>query len=113
MSKIPLCDSCQFYSSNNPHLVCAVHPQGVSGDNCLDYRLKSDYIFEEQWCPEGYTYYNGELIKLPEKKLTQTQQFWVLENHPLFTGFCRECGYEFPKNPQNWDCPECGWSYEQ
>jgi hypothetical protein len=96
-----LCDSCQFYS-NNPNLVCAVHPGGVSGDKCLDYRPDVDYIFEEQWHPPGYCYYNGELIKLPEKKLTQTQQLWLLENHPCFTGVCRECGYVFPKNPQNW-----------
>ncbi len=44
MPKIKQCDSCQFYS-NNPHLVCAVHPQGVDTHTCIDYRLNPDYIF--------------------------------------------------------------------
>ena len=62
--------------------------------------------------PPGHIYYNGELIKLPEKRLTKEQQLWLVETHPRFTGVCRECGYQFPGHPPSWDCPECGWSYE-
>jgi hypothetical protein len=44
--KIHLCDSCQFYS-HDPHLVCAIHPDGVDGNNCLDYRKREDFLKEE------------------------------------------------------------------
>lgn len=70
MPKIKQCDRCQFYA-NNPHLVCAIHPGGVETDTCLDYRLNVDYIFNEQWCPDGYVYYDDELIKLPENGVWQ------------------------------------------
>jgi hypothetical protein len=32
------CDRCQFYSGN-PHLLCAVHPQGPPAKSCPDFRL--------------------------------------------------------------------------
>ncbi len=106
--KIPQCDSCQFYS-NNPHLVCAIHPDGVTSMICMDYRRNPDYIEPELWCPEGYTYYDGELIKLPERK-SKELQLWILEHHPCFTGRCPECGYEYNQRLEEyWDCPSCGW----
>lgn len=35
--KLPECDRCLFYTSD-PHLLCAVHPGGVSEEPCLDFR---------------------------------------------------------------------------
>jgi hypothetical protein len=32
------CEHCHFYSGN-PHLVCAVHPQGSTTPGCPDFRL--------------------------------------------------------------------------
>ena len=106
MAKIDKCDRCRFYG-HNPHLVCALHPSGVTKD-CADYQLDPTYEEEEQWCPEGYTYYNGELIKLPENKPSQIEQLWLLNNHPCFTGQCNRCGYHFPAHSRSWNCPECG-----
>ncbi len=37
MPKIKECDRCLLYA-HNPHLVCTVHPDGVDGDSCLDFR---------------------------------------------------------------------------
>jgi hypothetical protein len=109
MPKIPLCNSCQFYS-NAIYFTCAIHPDGVAGNYCLDYRRNLEYIEPEQWVPQGYTYYNGELIKLPENKPSQELQLWLLDHHPCFTGHCPECGYEFTERlPEYWDCPNCGW----
>jgi hypothetical protein len=87
--------------------------QQVEGDrNCNESftiyeRLDSD---EEQWEPEGATYYNGELILQPKKK-TREEQLWLLDNHPLFTSVCPQCGACFERDYQarvHWDC-ECGW----
>ena len=65
---------------------------------------------EEQWEPEGATYYNGELILQPKQK-TSEEQLWLLGNHPLFTGICPQCGTSFERDYQarvHWDCA-CGW----
>lgn len=32
------CDRCGFYSGD-PHLLCAVHPDGPGGDRCPDFEL--------------------------------------------------------------------------
>lgn len=32
------CDRCHFYSGD-PHLLCAVHPQGPNAEGCPDFRL--------------------------------------------------------------------------
>lgn len=55
MPKIPECDRCSF-NAHNPHLVCAVHPEGVEKDKCLDFRLDSNVKIEEKWSPEGYSW---------------------------------------------------------
>lgn len=109
MNKIPDCDRCQLYA-HNPHLVCAVHPSGVSGDRCLDFRLNPNAEPEENWEPEGASYYNGELI-LHCPRLTREQQLELLDSHPLFTGVCPRCSYRFPQASQavHYDCPRCGW----
>ena len=113
MSKVPECDLCLFYSKN-AHIICAVHPFGVDGNYCLDFRRdpKIEVEDEELWSPEGYSYYAGQLIKNPTRRLTPQQQLNIIDTHPFFTGRCPECGYEFPKdNPPavHWDCPACGF----
>jgi hypothetical protein len=58
--KIPDCDRCYYYS-HLPYFVCAVHPDGAKEEMCLDFRSETT-LEEEIWSPDGYTYYNGELI---------------------------------------------------
>jgi hypothetical protein len=110
MPKLPECDRCLLYA-HNPHLVCAVHPLGVEGDSCLDFREDPNAETEELWEPEGASYYAGELI-LHRPRLTREEQWQILETHPLFTGVCPQCGYRFPGHIPDlvhFDCPECGW----
>ena len=69
MPKIPDCgfasasakQRCILYT-HNTHLVCAVHPEGVDTDSCLDFRPDPNAEIEEQWSPEGYSWYSDELI---------------------------------------------------
>ena len=119
--KIPDCDRCQFFA-HNPHMVCAVHPSGPSGNSCLDFREDPNAV-EELWEPQGATYvndelviersyYNGEEIIQPPQRWTREEQMWLIDNHPLFTGKCPSCGYIFQRDYASrvhWDCPECGW----
>ncbi|MBR8837497.1 MAG: hypothetical protein DSM106950_26680 [Stigonema ocellatum SAG 48.90 = DSM 106950] len=124
MRKLPQCASCQFYA-HDPHIVCALHPAGPGGDTCLDFRTDPDLddkqTFEnpyslshnqEQWEPCSSSYYNGELIVQPRQRWTQEQQLELLDNHPMFTGKCPQCGAFFDRDYTarvHWDCPECGW----
>ncbi|MGK7897398.1 MAG: hypothetical protein AB4372_28205 [Xenococcus sp. (in: cyanobacteria)] len=113
MPKIPDCDRCSLYA-HNPHLICAVHPNGVESDNCLDFRLDPNFQKEEQWAPEGYCWYGGELIPNKPSRYTAEEQLFILDNHPFFTGVCPDCGHKFDKaNPPavHWDCPnpECDY----
>lgn len=67
---------------------------------------------EEQWEPEGASYYNGELIVQPQQRWTREEQMELLDTHPMFTGRCPQCERPFPryeKPPVHWDCPQCGW----
>ena len=67
---------------------------------------------EEQLSPIGYYWYDGELIPIEPQRLTNEERLELLDSHPLFTGVCPECGYQFPKDnlPHvHWDCPTCGW----
>jgi len=110
MPQIPLCSVCNLFA-RNPHLVCAVHPDGPTTDTCLDFRAPLLHEPEPLWEPEGASYYNGEL-SLFKPRLTREQQLWLLDNHPFFTGRCPQCHYRFDPNhpPQvHWDCPDCGW----
>ncbi len=111
MRKIPDCDRC-LLNAYSPYVVCAVHPTGVDGDRCLDFRKDTGAESEELWVREGESYYIGELILPPKRQLTLEEQMMILDTHPLFTGVCPECGYWFPRdNPPvvHWNCPECGW----
>jgi hypothetical protein len=112
MPKTSDCDRCQFYA-HDPHLVCAVHPQGVEG-KCLDFRqdLNSQVGKDEQWSPEGYYWWDGELYPNRPVTLTPGEQLEILDSHPFFTGLCPKCGFEFDRNNLpliHWDCPACGW----
>ena len=108
MPKIPDCDRCSLYA-RNPHLVCAVHPNGVDSDRCLDFRLDSDVKAKEQWNPEGYSWYGDELVCDRPSRYSQSEQIQILDNHPFFTGVCPQCRHEFNEesSPVHFDCPEC------
>ena len=111
MPKIPQCNSCLFYS-HNQHLVCTIHPCGVETDSCIDFRADPNVEPEEQWSPEGYSWYGDELIPNKLPKYTSEQQIEMLDNHPFFTGICPNCQHQFDRtNHQiiHFDCPNCGW----
>jgi len=113
MGKIHLCDTCQFYS-NDPHLVCAVHPYGIHENHCLDYRCQEDLIEEDEelWSPMGYYWYDSKLIPVERQQLTTEEKLELLDTHPFFTGVCPQCAYQFPKEnpPQlHGECPACGF----
>jgi hypothetical protein len=61
MKKLPECERCHF-NAHSPHTVCAVHPFGVDGDNCLDFREDPNVEPEELWEPEGASYIDDELV---------------------------------------------------
>ena len=105
MPKITECTHCLLYSGN-PYTVCAVHPQAPDGKSCLDWRE------DPHAQSEGESYYDGELILQPTQHLTPEEQLELLDSHPLFTGVCPECCYDFSQNNPpavHWDCPRCGW----
>ena len=111
MCKFDQCQLCLFYS-HDPHIVCAIHPTGPVDDNCLDFRLDPNAEAGDQWEPEGASYYNGELVLQPQQRLAIEQQLNLLDTHPLFTGKCPQCAYEFERDYTarvHWDCPDCGW----
>jgi len=97
MPKIPDCDRCSLYA-HNPHLVCAVHPNGIDGDRCLDFRLDSNAKVEEQWSPQGYSWYGGELIPNRPSRYTAQEQIKILDTHPFFTGVCPQCKHKFDQD---------------
>jgi hypothetical protein len=141
MQKIPECDHCMFYS-HDYHIVCAIHPSGIEGDSCSNFRPDSELhnkrfvdflglgvqqqgLDEELWQPEGVrfvngelvierrgSFYNGEEIIQPQQRWTPEEQLWLLDNHPLFTGACPECGDCFLQDYSqliHFDCPSCSW----
>jgi len=137
--RLPECDRC-LLCAHEPFLVCAVHPYGPEGDSCLDFRpdpelegkrfidflglgeQRDDELYNnpcdldsdgQLWEPEGVSYYNGELILQSQPRWTQEEQLELLDMHPLFTGKCPQCGYQFERDYTaccvHWDCPKCGW----
>jgi len=56
----------------------------------------------------------GKAIVNPKSKIGMTtqEQLDLLESHPLFTGCCPQCRWEFDRSnlpAVHWDCPDCGW----
>lgn len=125
MPKTPECDRCLFYA-HDYHIVCPIHPSGIDGDSCIDFRPNPelegkrfvDFLglgaqqrnFDAPysnphdldadgglWEPEFACYYNGELILQPSRQRTREEQLWLLDNHPLFTSVCPQCKYRFPQ----------------
>ena len=43
MQVIPKCERCVFYA-HDPHLVCVVHPLGVSGESCIGFQENPELI---------------------------------------------------------------------
>ena len=62
MPKIPECDLCLLYAPT-PYMVCTIHPEGVSTPHCLDFRPDPDKEPQEQWSPEGYSFYDDKLVR--------------------------------------------------
>lgn len=62
MPKIPDWDRC-LNSAHSPYIICAVHPEGIDGESCPDFA--DDGSTNELWCPDGYTFIDDELVKLP------------------------------------------------
>lgn len=111
--KIPDCNRCYFYTRSD-YYVCPVHPYGVHGDSCLDFRENPNIEpdDEELWAPEGYSFYGDELIPNKPSCYTAQEQLEILDTHPFFTGKCPQCSYQFDqKSPPavHWDCPQCNW----
>jgi hypothetical protein len=82
---------------------------------CLDFRQAPNLPpadEDEQWNPEGYYWWDGELYPIRTPTLTVEEQLATLESHPIFTGVCPKCRYEFDRSDLpviHWDCAACGW----
>jgi rubrerythrin len=33
-----------------------------------------------------------------------------LKTHPVFSGRCPQCRYQYPSDRLSWHCPICGWN---
>jgi hypothetical protein len=79
-------------------------------DRCLDFRPDPN-IEEQQWSPEGYSWYGDELISNRPSRYTLEEQSQILDTHPFFTGVCPQCRHRFDRDnlPVHFDCPECGF----
>jgi hypothetical protein len=112
MPKISDCDRCSLYA-HNPYLICAVHPDGVETDKCLDFRSDPNIEEQQQWSPEGYSWYGDELIANRPSRYSQSEQMEILNNHPFFTGVCPQCRHEFNRDnlTVHFDCLNCPKGY--
>jgi hypothetical protein len=88
----PQCDRC-LYNAHNPHLLCAVHPEGIEEESCIDFRSDPKAQDGDFWSPTGYFWYGGELIPITPPRLTPEEQLEILDSHPFFTGVCPSCGH--------------------
>jgi hypothetical protein len=122
MNKRTECAQCHL-NAKSPYIICAFHPEGVNGYRCLDFQEDPNAETEVLWEPVGASYiddelviersyYNGEEVPQPQQRLTREEQWEILNTHPLFTGHCPGCDYQFPSHvPElvHFDCPRCGW----
>jgi hypothetical protein len=112
--KISDCNRCQLYSGSL-YLPCAVHPTGPAPDGCLDFTPNATATVEEDddlWFPDRSGWYAGEPVSAPSSTLTTQEQLDLLDAHPLFTGACPQCGWDYDRScppTVHWDCPGCGW----
>ena len=83
---LPQCSTCQIYRDG-----CSIYPQGVVGDDCLDFRLKYE---------TGFTTH-----------LTREEQLRIFDTHPIFSGRCLRCRHIYDQigSRTNWTCPVCDW----
>lgn len=105
------CDRCRLYA-RNPYLICTQHPTGPAEPGyCPDFEPNPALEPEEQWEPEGASYYNGELILDRSQRRTRREQWDLLDSHPIFTRRCPQCEMPYPQgfSGPHWDCPHCGW----
>ncbi|WP_036487167.1 hypothetical protein [Myxosarcina sp. GI1] len=105
---MPKAYRCLLYAHNS-YLIFAVHPKGVTTKTCMDFRPDPKAEIQEQWSPEGYSWYNNELIPNRPSSYTQAEQLEILDTHPVFTGVCPQCKYRFTERLVHYDCPNCGW----
>ena len=54
------CRICQFYA-HSEYLICAIHPEGISGDTCPDFLF--DPKVKEFWTPIGFTLIDVQLYR--------------------------------------------------
>jgi hypothetical protein len=115
------CQRCEYFA-HSPYVICGVHPYEVKGNRCPDFSLATRAIvasddplawYEDEWRPEGASYYGGELVLEPVQRLTLHQRLELIDTHPLFTGRCPQC--ERPivvsKSEQvHWECENCDWT---
>lgn len=87
--KISDCNRCLLYA-RNPHLVCTVHPEGVESDKCMDFRPDPNAQIEEQWSPQGYSWYGDELIADRPSRYSQEEQIQILDTHPFGVASLRD-----------------------
>jgi transposase-like protein len=65
-------------------------------------------------------YYGNHLVNNVQNKPEREKQLWLLNNHPIFTGVCPNCGYDYgtlkildiDEKSQHWNCPSCGLTYD-
>lgn len=97
MKHLPECDTCTLYTQYG----CRLYPSGPAGDTCLDVRPE---------LPEDYGSYLSQIVtEVP--RLSQFELMTLLDRHPLFTGYCPQCGEPIAQAEPprvHWDC-ECGW----
>ncbi|MBD2103759.1 hypothetical protein [Leptolyngbya sp. FACHB-261] len=109
--RLPECALCLF-NTGNPFLFCSVHPQGLTENTCLDFRPDPGLPVEPGSGKFEEEQDEGELMGC-EDHWAQVQKLERLNSHPMFTGQCPDCGYEFSPvmHPDvYWDCLECGWA---
>ena len=119
MVKLECCQYCDFHAHSS-YIVCGIHPTGVEGNYCVDFRAASIEVVVpddlsdwcgDRWQPQGASYYGDELILEPLQRRSLEQRLELLDSHPLFTGRCPQCerGIKAIAGQIHYDCENCGW----